>query len=80
MTGVTAPPPMSVARVNLGDPYHVYRWCRRWGVTESQLRAAVQAVGSEASAVEAAFHRARRATTILVREHRLGEDAASAVD
>jgi hypothetical protein len=71
------PPPIRAAQVDLGDPYHVYRWCRRWGVTESQLRTAVRAVGEEVRAVESALRRARAATPILVSEHRLPEDAAA---
>lgn len=69
-----------IAFVNTGDPYHVYRWCRRWGVTETQLRTAVGAVGREARAVEAALKRARGATPILAMELRLREDRQAGED
>jgi len=75
---IRIPPGMAV--VNVGDPYHVYRWCRRWGVTERQLRAAVRSVGREARAVEAALARARPAMPILAREIRLREDRAAGDD
>lgn len=73
-------PSVGIAFVNTSDPYHVYRWCRRWGVTETQLRTAVRAVGREARAVEAALKRARASMPILAREvwvrddHLAGED------
>lgn len=72
--------PPGTAVVNVSDPYHVYRWCRRWGVTERQLRAAVRSVGGEARAVEAALKRARSAIPILAREIRLREDHAAGDD
>ncbi len=70
----------TTATVNLGDPYHVYRWCRRLGVTESQLRAAVHAAGDEARAVEAAIRRARSALPILATEYRLRDEGSSGDD
>ncbi len=74
MTTLTAPRPIGTAQVDLGDPYHVYAWCRRWAVTEVQLRMAVRTVGSEARAVEAAINRARALPMILASETRFGED------
>jgi len=73
-------PTPEIALVNIGDPYHVYRWCRRWGVTETQLRMAVRAVGREARAVEAALMRARAVTPILAMELRLREDRQAGED
>lgn len=73
-------PPVGIARVNIGDPYHVYRWCRRWGVTESQLRTAVRTVGGEARAVEAALLRAKAPPRILATEIRLREDRPAGKD
>ncbi|MBM3549433.1 MAG: DUF3606 domain-containing protein [Alphaproteobacteria bacterium] len=75
MTTVTFSPPIGTPpRVDIGDPYHLMRWCRRFGVTEQQLRTAVRIAGAEVAAVEQAIRRARAGTSILVSEHRLGED------
>lgn len=73
-------PIVGLAFVNLADPYHVYRWCRRWGVTEGQLRTAVRAVGEEARAVEAALRRARARSPILAIERRLTDEVAPGDD
>lgn len=80
MTAASMMRPPGIALVNVGDPYHVYRWCRRWGVTESQLRTAVGAVGREVRAVEAALTRARAVTPILAMELRLREDRQAGED
>lgn len=41
------------ARISLSDDYEVRDWARKFGVTPEQLKAAVEAVGNQASAVEA---------------------------
>jgi transposase-like protein len=41
------------ARISLSDDYEVRDWARKFGVTPEQLKAAVAAVGNQASAVEA---------------------------
>lgn len=43
--------PADRSRVNVHEPWEVRWWCREFGCTESQLRAAVQAVGVSAEAV-----------------------------
>jgi hypothetical protein len=43
--------PADRSRVNIHEPWEVRWWCREFGCTESQLRAAVQAVGVSADAV-----------------------------
>lgn len=40
-------------RINLGEDYEVRDWARKFGITSDQLKAAVQAVGNDAQAVEA---------------------------
>jgi hypothetical protein len=80
MTAVTLSAPIGPARVDPGDPYHLYRWCRRFGVTEEQLRMAVRLVGRDPRAVEAALLRARAAAPILVSEFRLQDERASGHD
>ena len=40
-------------RINLGEDYEVRDWSEKFGVTPEQLKAAVQAVGNQADAVEA---------------------------
>ncbi|HEX7689287.1 MAG TPA: DUF3606 domain-containing protein [Burkholderiaceae bacterium] len=40
-------------RINLGEDYEVRDWSRRFGISADELRAAVQAVGDRAAAVEA---------------------------
>lgn len=37
--------------VNVNEPWEVNWWCKKWGVTPDQLRAAVKAVGTSAAAV-----------------------------
>lgn len=39
-------------RINLGEDYEVRHWARKFGVTPDQLKAAVQAAGNDAKAVE----------------------------
>lgn len=46
-------------RISLSEDYEVRDWCRKFGVTPDQLRAAVQAVGSLAKDVEAYLQRSR---------------------
>lgn len=41
------------ARINLNEDYEVRDWSRKFGCTPDELKAAVKAVGNEASAVEA---------------------------
>jgi len=78
MAAVTLPLPIgALTWIDLADPYHLLRWCRRFGVTESQLRTAVRFAGGDPRAVEAALTRARMATPILIREFRLRDERAS---
>jgi len=44
--------PQDASRVNIHEPYEVRYWCGKWGCSEAQLRAAVAAVGTSATAVE----------------------------
>lgn len=44
--------PADRSRVNVNEPWEVRWWCQRFGCTESQLRGAVNAVGTSADAVE----------------------------
>jgi len=46
-------------RISLSEDYEVRDWSAKFGVTPEQLRAAVQAVGSFASDVEAYLQRSR---------------------
>ena len=39
-------------RISLSEDYEVRDWARKFGVSEDALRAAVQKVGNQASAVE----------------------------
>jgi Protein of unknown function (DUF3606) len=40
--------------VHIDDPWDVARWCKQWGCTQDELKAAVKATGSViASTVEA---------------------------
>lgn len=41
------------ARISLSEDYEVRDWARKFGVTPEELKAAVQAAGNEAAAVEA---------------------------
>ncbi len=45
--------PADRARVNIHEPWEVKWWCSEFGCTESQLKAAVNAVGVMASDVRA---------------------------
>jgi hypothetical protein len=40
-------------RISLNEDYEVRDWANKFGVTPDQLKAAVQAVGNDAAAVEA---------------------------
>lgn len=44
--------PQDASKVNVNEPYEVVYWCKKFGCTEAQLRAAVKAVGTKASAVQ----------------------------
>jgi hypothetical protein len=44
-------------RINVEEPYEVRDWSERFGVTPELLRAAVQAVGTQADEVEAYLRR-----------------------
>lgn len=45
--------PQDASRVNIHQPYEVNWWCDKFNCTEAQLKAAVQAVGTSAKAVQA---------------------------
>jgi hypothetical protein len=40
-------------RINVNEAYELRDWSKKFGVTEDQLKAAVKAVGDQASKVEA---------------------------
>lgn len=40
-------------RISLSEDYEVRDWSKKFGVTPEQLKAAVEAVGNQAAAVEA---------------------------
>ena len=40
-------------RINVNEDYELRDWSKKFGVTPEQLKQAVQAVGTEAAAVEA---------------------------
>lgn len=40
------------ARINVNEDYELRDWSRKFGVTPEQLKAAVQAVGTNAATVE----------------------------
>lgn len=40
------------SRISLSEEYEVRDWCKKFGCTADQLKAAVKAVGNEAAAVE----------------------------
>ena len=40
-------------RINVNEDYELRDWSKKFGVTPDELRAAVKAVGNEATAVEA---------------------------
>jgi hypothetical protein len=39
--------PPDTTKVNVHETWEVKWWCNKWGVSETQLRAAVRAVGVE---------------------------------
>lgn len=43
--------PQDRSRINVNEPHELHYWTKELGVTEPQLRAAVQAVGVSVSAV-----------------------------
>jgi hypothetical protein len=43
--------PQDRSRVNVNEDYEVRYWCKEFGCTEQQLKAAVQAVGVSADKV-----------------------------
>ncbi len=43
--------PQDVSKVNVNEPWEVRWWCSEFNCTETQLRAAVKAVGVSAVAV-----------------------------
>ena len=45
--------PADRSRVNVNESWEVRYWCKEFGCTETQLRAAVKAVGVSAAAVRA---------------------------
>ena len=47
-------------RISLSQPYEVRDWSEKFGVTPEQLKAAVAAVGNQASAVEAHLKSTKR--------------------
>ncbi len=48
------------SRINISEDYEVQDWSKKFGVTPQQLKAAVAAVGDQASAVEAHLKDAKR--------------------
>ena len=46
-------------RISLSEDYEVRDWAQKFGVTPEQLKAAVQAVGNDAKAVEAHLKESR---------------------
>ena len=47
------------SRINVHEDYELQYWKDKFGVTAEQLRAAVDAVGTQADAVEAQLRQAR---------------------
>lgn len=43
--------PLDAKRIDIKDAAEVRNWCKSFGCTESQLKAAVEAVGTSGSAV-----------------------------
>ena len=39
-------------RININEDYEVRDWAKKFGVSQDQLKAAVKAVGDQASAIE----------------------------
>ena len=56
--------PQDSSRVNTEQDYEVRYWTQEFGVTEKQLRQAVQRVGSSADKLREHLRSARRATTL----------------
>lgn len=48
------------ARISVSEDYEVRDWAKKFGVTPEQLKAAVAAVGNQASDVEAHLKNAQR--------------------
>lgn len=44
--------PQDAQRINVHEDYEIQYWCKKFGCTPDQLRAAVQKVGVMADAVE----------------------------
>jgi len=42
---LTIKQPADAKKVNVNEPYEVNYWCKKWGVTKEQLKAAVKKVG-----------------------------------
>jgi hypothetical protein len=51
MVTSSAPAPSQSPSIDLGNPAAMKRWCKEFGVTETQLAEAVQAAGADAAAV-----------------------------
>jgi hypothetical protein len=49
--------PADRTRVNVNEDYEARYWANKWGVSEDELRAAVERVGVMASDVERALRR-----------------------
>jgi Protein of unknown function (DUF3606) len=50
------------SRISLSEPYEVYYWTKKFGVTPVELREAIKRVGNSTKAVEEYLaHRPRRA-------------------
>lgn len=47
--------PQDASKVNVHEDWEVRYWCREFGCTEAQLKAAVKAVGVSAAAVRRHF-------------------------
>jgi hypothetical protein len=47
-------------RINVGEDYELRDWAKKFGVSEEELKAAVQAVGDRAGAVEKRLNSAGR--------------------
>lgn len=45
--------PQDASKINMHEPYEVNYWTAKWGITRSQLQAAVTAVGVSAARVAA---------------------------
>lgn len=43
--------PQDAAKINIHESYEVRDWCKKFGCTEAELKAAVKAVGVSAAAV-----------------------------